>query len=149
MVHRILVCLLVCCLPVYCLPFISNSVAGQGADSVVRIDEDGELFLGKPATQIVVPEATSVTSGEADLLHAVFHTSPQSSSISALATGEHPRAKPFTSFRLLFYSGDRQWCIETQTPVSAVFCWHLLQAPRKSEQLKVGIEQGTAAEILS
>ncbi len=101
MVHRILVCLLVgcllvgClpvyCLPVYCLPFFSNSVAGQDADSVVRIEEDWELFLGDPAPQIVVPEVTSVTAGEADLLHTVFHiasasSSPPSSSIITLAT---------------------------------------------------------------
>ncbi len=68
MVHRILVCL-----RVYCLPFISNSVAGQGVDSVVRIEEDWELFLGNPAPQRVVPEVTSVTAGEAKLLHTVFH----------------------------------------------------------------------------
>ena len=68
MVHRILVGLLV-----HCLPFFSNSVAGQDAGSVVRIEEDWELFLGNPAPQIVVPEVTSVTAGEADLLHAVFH----------------------------------------------------------------------------
>ncbi len=67
MVHRILVCLLV-----YCLPFISNSVAGQGADSVVRIEQDGKLFLANSNPQIVVPEVTSVTAGEADLLCAVF-----------------------------------------------------------------------------
>ena len=65
MVHRILVCLLV-----YCLPFISNSVAGQGVDSVVRIEQDGKLFLGNSNSQIVVPEVTSVTAGEAQ---AVFH----------------------------------------------------------------------------
>ena len=68
MVHRILVCL-----RVYCLPFISNSVAGQGVDSVVRIEQDGELFLGNSNSQIVVPEVTSVTAGEAHSLCAVFH----------------------------------------------------------------------------
>ncbi len=68
MVHRILVGLLV-----DCLPFFSNSVAVQDADSVARIEEDWQLFLGNPVPQIVVPEVTSVTAGEADLLRAVFH----------------------------------------------------------------------------
>ncbi len=68
MVHRILVCLFV-----YCLPFCSNSVVGQDVDSVVRIEEDWELFLGNPAPQRVGPKVTSVTAGEAELLHTVFH----------------------------------------------------------------------------
>ncbi len=68
MVHRILVYLLV-----YCLPFFPLSVTGEDVDSVVRIEEDRELSLGNSTPQRVAPEVTSVTAGEAVLLHAVIH----------------------------------------------------------------------------
>ncbi len=68
MVHRILVGLLV-----YCLPIFSISVVREDVGSVVRIEKDWELFLGNPAPQIVVPKVTSVTTDEAELLHAVFY----------------------------------------------------------------------------
>ena len=77
MVHRILVGLLV-----YCLPFFSNSVAEQDADSVAHMEEDWELFLGNPAPRIVVPEVMSATAAK------LICFTPSSTSISDLVTFE-------------------------------------------------------------